>query len=776
MIRLTALLVSIMLASVAAAAETIALRSGEHAGFSRLVLPLPTGANWTLKQNERQVELALTLPGIVFDTAQVFQRIPRTRLIEVAQIGPGSTLALNLGCDCTVTGFTQGGAYLVIDITDPKPEALLPPAMTRAGNLTAYRFRFSTGSPTEAAKSPVPGNSDTEDTVHDVVDEMLRPGGTPDPTRLSLINASERRLIEQLDRAADQGLLDPRVSFSPRLGPAPAIGQAQHPRAIDEDRTATVEGQLRAGLHVGNVSVTTAVDRDRAKPDPQGTHADPDGVCAASALVDLASWGDGRPFAVQIGEMRSDLFSEFDRAEPDRILGLARMYLYHGFGAEARRVLSLTSEPTPGHAAARALANLVDGHLAVEDNPFVGAQGCDGDVALWAVLSDPVIEGINRTAVQRAFARLPVHLRAHLGPLLAEQFAAMGDRQTAGALLRAVARTGVVDNPAADLAEASVAGLENDMSAATGKLEQVAESGSDQAPTALIRLIESHWRERSAIAPDLPDLAASYALEFRQARIGPDLRRAHVLSLALTDRFDEAMTAAETLAGVDGPMARADAKLSVLDLITERANDMVFLRHALPVAEHPLADLPVETGDAIARRLLDLGFARAAMPVLETDAKGATTANRRLMRSEAALDLGLPHRALVEILGLDTASAARLRATALSRIGDFRQAGEILETEDPEAAAREFWLSAEPATPDDDAKPPDRNAIPSGNVETKYRTIARLTARLAETVDTGNTDMPLAEARSLIETSASVRQDIGALLDSVGPGQSRPGE
>jgi len=127
------------------------------------------------------------------------------------------------------------------------------------------------------------------------------------------------------------------------------------------------------------------------------------------------------------------------------------------------------------------------------------------------------------------------------------------------------------------------------------------------------------------------------------------------------------------------------------------------------------------------------------------------------MMAEAALGMDLPHRALVELMGLDGAEANKLRAQALWQNGEFGRAGEyLLAEQDVDAAARGFWHSEnlEAITPDADGQ---------------FSQVADVTAQLDAQVQ-GPEDMtPLAHARALVESSVGTRTQIEALLQGVTP-------
>lgn len=730
MIRLIAYVLLLALIVGPAVAAPLTLRSGEHDGFSRLVLPLPVGSAWSLAPQPGRAVLRITGVATDFDTAGVFDRIPRTRLTGLVADDVAGTLTLELGCDCPVSGFAEGNRFVVIDIADPPPPAptrsLPAQPMFRFANLPGAKPGMSVmAMGTPVLSGPLPPRPDPPDPATGTI-------GLPD---LRSSGISERRLIEQILRASQQGLL--------------VLHQA--PGALPEPVSAPKPGP-------GNMAVSTAMDPDQV-PQP----ADDPGTAESCPQQGPAvgEWGDDAPAPALLARHRSALFSEFDRPDPTAVRALAQGYLYLGFGAEARPVLALAD--LPDAPVLRALSRLVDGEPVGSLNPFYRQQHCDGDVAIWAALAGPIEPArVNHNAVLRGFARLPAHLRAHLGPILADRFTDIGDRRTAEAILRAATRPGGDANPAALLAAARTDGMRDDHDAAAAKLETVAASGSDQAPRALIALIAARWLARDTVDPDLPDLIAAYTLELRQSDLGPALRHTHALALALAGRFDAAMAAVAEVSARDGASAAAATLTPVLLLMTAGADDITFLRHALPTIGTGTIPAPQDTVDPMARRLLDLGFADAAWQLLATAADSGTSEARRLLRAEAALGQGLPHRAMVELLGIDGAEPARMRARAMAQTGDFAAFADYMrQAGDTDAAARGFWLAG--ATEN----------IPDG--DGRYQRIAGLSGRITAGYPAETTLPPLAQARALLDNSRTLRDDIGALLERTTDAASQMG-
>lgn len=790
MIRQAVAFVVTMMVAIPAQAETIVARSGEHDGFSRLVMRLPDNANWSLKQSGKTATLKIDSPAAVFDTSQVFSRIPRTRLQSLRQTGAGTPLRIQLGCDCEIKSYVQKDGYLVIDIRDGQADQSYSsttgvlPLGTLAG-AAGYRFNLSPsqvqatrmelnlaaalagrvvsdGRRTQSLSSPI---------VNEPELEMLAPVTLPGPVavlhqeteteqheatlpavnllldldetaRAATVNASEHRLLQQIGRATNQGLLDLVMTEVNGDGASSLV--------------APLGTQDRPMNPLDHLAVTTAVDRDMGLLPQHNQNSTLQTHCIRTRDLAVYNWGDETSFADQIGPLRSTLFKEFDHIDLNTVLSLAKTYLYFGFGAEARTMLDMLPPEATQTDTLAAMAMLIDGEHLPITHPFAGQQACDGDAAFWAALADGELKNnANAEAIQQTLSRMPVHLRVHLGPAISTLFAGSGDQHMASAALRSVDRTGVEQVPAINLAQAAIADMTGDTETVAKELTEELAERTENAPRALIDLIALSYKERKALSPDLPELVASYELEIRDSELGADLRLAEITALSLTGHFSEAFEALTGLTEHDGPIARSTAIEPIMTLLTERADDVTFLQYALIFTEQATSKEAAPVAEMMTRRLLDLGFAQQAQSMLMKLALEPADETRRLMMAEAALGLDLPHRALVELMGLDSPESNRLRAQALWRNGEFGRAGEyLLAEEETDAAARGFWHSEnlEAIAPSEDGQ---------------FSQVAEVTAELDVRAQDPGEMTPLAHARALVESSVGTRDSIEALLRGV---------
>lgn len=107
----------LLMAPLPALAQTALMRSGDHAEFTRLTLPLPDGAGFTLTEDRGQATLGFTGPLEAIDLSRVYDRIGRNRLSDIA-VEEGPTLQLSLACDCPIETTLAASNLLIIDILD----------------------------------------------------------------------------------------------------------------------------------------------------------------------------------------------------------------------------------------------------------------------------------------------------------------------------------------------------------------------------------------------------------------------------------------------------------------------------------------------------------------------------------------------------------------------------------------------------------------------------------------------------------------------------------
>ncbi|WP_108860026.1 hypothetical protein [Ruegeria sp. Alg231-54] len=123
MIRTVFLALALTATAVQAQAQDVQVRSGEHDGYTRLVVQVPAGTKWVLTHKKNGARLKVELEKVNFDTAAVFRRLTQNRLAAISQSEQGAALDMQFGCDCVANAFLFKGTMIVVDIA---PGSALP--------------------------------------------------------------------------------------------------------------------------------------------------------------------------------------------------------------------------------------------------------------------------------------------------------------------------------------------------------------------------------------------------------------------------------------------------------------------------------------------------------------------------------------------------------------------------------------------------------------------------------------------------------------------------
>jgi len=510
--------------------------------------------------------------------------------------------------------------------------------------------------------------------------------------------------------------------------------------------------------------ITTSMDHGTPRAPRTGQAPD---SCPPQAHLDVPSWGGAGPFAVEVGRLNGALFGEFDRVREAEALQLARLYIHHGFGAEARQVLGWLDAGTPGIAHARALARLVEGRSLPAGGALADALDCGEPGVLWAILAIqdlPAQSVFDHRALRRSFVALPDGLRRALGPALVRRLVAAGHHRTAETILRHLRGGDAPSDAETRLARAALARGTGKNEVADTALRGITRTNAPPTAVALARTIEHALSREAPVDFDDAQLAGALAFEHRGSPLGGRLALAYLSALAASGAFDEAMTEFERLRPSVGEDEAAKVASVLVSYLLRRADDVTFLRAMMTDRLVSPGRLDDAVAPGVARRLLGLGFpAQAARHVAPARAEGPrhdVSRARRVLRAQIALAQDRPAAVLSEVLGLDGDEADLLRAEALALRGDH------------DAARRLFAAH-------DAARSADRAALHSGHAAAMAEAEARPLREMGELL-ARNVAVPAAEAeadlashRALVEHSTALRGAMERLLATT-PAQAAP--
>ncbi|MGQ0564887.1 MAG: hypothetical protein ACT4OK_07420 [Gemmobacter sp.] len=741
----------LLLAMTAVAqAEQVTVQSGEHDGFTRLVLDFAGPVGWQMARTPDGYRLALDRPDMRFDLSGVFRPIRRDRLASIWADPASGALMLGIGCACHAFPFELSADVLVIDLRDgPAPPGsvfelseqgqALPPVTPRP--MARPRLRPAglsvapAGEPV-ASSGPAVSRYDWLDQVGTTASPagpaMVPPGAkgsaTSDAPALPLAGG-DAELRAELLRQIGHGVARGTVDLAPD---APRTGNLQPGQTAD-----TAASGLRIGRQPG--IDPAAADRPDHALTAIGT------PCLPDDAVDLAAWGDAGPVAQTIAARTGALYGEFDRVDAAAADSAVRYLLHLGFGAEVQRLIDALDLQGEQVRLWASLAHVVDGDLD-PDGPLAGMEVCDGAVALWALLARPDLAAgdmVQSGAILRAFSALPPHLRRHLGPTLAGRFLARGDAGTVRAIRDAILRPGGDPGPAVRLMEAELHMAAGD-GPDTAALIALQSAGGPTAAAATIAAIGAIVAGGGTV--DVGLLTATEALlrEYKGADEEPPLRHALALAQASQGAFDAAF----------GLLPEGDPdRRDLWALLADQGGDSALLTHALPGALVEGAEVALATRHRLARRLIDAGFPDAALgwlgaaPVPQDalrDGHLLLAAEAELRRRDARAAIGL----LASVAGPE---ATALRNEALMQLG----------TAEPLAR-----VHADAAAPDDQRQRAARMALDWAGVAQAGPEVWRSAATVATSPPPPTGTRVLARADALIAESAAARAALQALLDA----------
>ncbi|MGC1427200.1 MAG: hypothetical protein WA822_01315 [Albidovulum sp.] len=776
-------------------AETVRIRSGDHPGFSRIVLDLAAPAKWVLGRVTSGYELRLDRAGVEFDTTRIHRAIGRNRIAGVSS-DPG-VLRLELGCTCHAKAFTTAKGALVIDIVDGSPapdgpyETILPAQSEPALSGTATelrepellpvpgstfqdadtpavwappgpRYRPVSAQPSHlalfwrpdagaletavpgAANSPQMADSASQSTrsksaseARDGLDTPMLPT-LPDPR----VMAVQNDLLHQLSRATAQGLLE--VDIERKRGFSQPGADAHH----------STEPASMPDTEPTQVHAETSIDRDMLSVETR-PHQTSDGeICLPDDEFDLSDWGDARPAMIQIAERRLQLLGEFDRPSPETVLALARLYVFLGFGAESRAVLKAFALPSETSSRTDAIAAILDGRSPDPLTGLSGMTGCATAAALWAVLSWPSLPqgvDINEAAVQRGFSALPIHLRRSLGPGLSDRLLSAGRDDAARSVRNAITRAPGEAGAGLRIIDAQLDLASGDAVKAEAQLDALASSNDPLSVAALIATIQSRVDRSEPVPHQLADAAEALAFERRNGKDGPTLSHLHVLARGSVGDFDHAFAAYHRWVDSNRDTPGSETARRLFSMLGSEPDGSVFVTSYFQNRAMFEAALPdVVTRLDFAERLGKAGFTSESRILLRGEAS-RTDRGRRLLAEAALADFDAAE-AIAQLAGLEDKSATELRARALALAGDHKSAAAAFaEVGQMETAAKEAWRGG------------DWGTVRAHGPESMQMAVADF--GLGETAATAvPATTPLAQSRALIETSQSIRATLDALM------------
>lgn len=700
-----------------ALAAPVLVKSGEHDGFTRLVMDFGHPITWQLGRTEDGYELRVEGQNPGYDLTEAFTLIGKSRLAAIWADPQSGDLRLGIACACHAVPFEFRPGIVVIDLSDGPP----PKGSSFELALDGSSTELLAGRPVPKPKQrpqDLTGSLDwTQQALADLNSKQPLEGRASLPGTDPALQPMREGLLRDLSAGAASGLVDMVL---------PEAAAHQQMAETDVPGMAVTLGDL-PGLATG-----------QGLPEHAGLGAQGQSCVAAEAL-DLAGWVSGAPISAQMAEARGGLVGEFDAIDPDALRKAVTFDLAIGFGAEARQLLQGFPAEMPEKPVWISLSYLVDGDMPPA-TAFAGQAACDTPAALWAILSEPQLtrgDAINRDAAYLAFSDLPLGLRRQLGPVVVDRFRALGDADTAAMIRNAVLRAPGQAGPAVSLMQAQMEAAADDPAAAEAQLTGLIKDSGPETAAALIALADLRTGQDLPVTPEIVTALQAVVQETAGQPNAAAARRSLIWAEAASGDFQAAFAALP-----EDPEAGA----RLWRLLALIGPDDAVLDHAVLSADAALPQSDGETKARFAQRLQDLGLPDAALRWAEV----AEPPDPMLL-AQIHLSRHDGRAALAVLEPLSGSEAYQLRAAALLQLGDPAAAATVL------AAAN---------LPDDELQALT-GAREWQDVADRGQGPWQALATLLPTPAAANGEGPLARAQRLADASAATHEQVVALLAAV---------
>lgn len=682
-------------------AGAVGVRTGEHDGFTRLVLDFETLPEWTAGRNGAGYTLVFqSAESLDFVTEDAMRTIWTDRIVDLQETADLRSLSIELGCDCAADIFAISNNRLVVDIR-PRPfgqwatheEDLRehlpdnPLAQVREiqwvlgheDNNNLELKSFPDQPPARSGSTmELPDVSEvmSSELLDDLDGDTSQVEGTAlrmEGFQLQLLNSPSANgvmidaLSHQLSRAISQGLIEKADVFAP------------------VDREAT-DDHAASGDLTRNFRSITVFDRDTSELGAISETTAGGVRCFSGSEVQLSKWGDSNS-AIELGEIRKASIAENGEVTQDGRLRLARYYLALGFGSEARQ-LALGMPDGDARDIVDAIGEILD-HGRSGSQIFEGQLACPGEVALWALLAVPVTQAElpqSTDVILASFSALPRHLRSHLGPVLSERLRQAGEPENARTALNAVTRAGG-GSRRQDLTAARLALIGTNPEFARKELMRLTRGTDFAAAEALLELLLDAQRRAEAPDQDWVDDAPSLIRATQGTEVAKALSVAALRGLIPLGRFDELRRSLNTdLPGLSVDVRQSIAK-AALKSISSTSDDGEFIRSEIGFSNLLAAGELAALGDtALVERLYSLGLYERALAYLPfpPETTGAAALSAKVLVANGSIEQA---SILIETSGHSDTDA--IRALIFDLQGDFTEAAKAyLEIDDLAQATR----------------------------------------------------------------------------------------
>ncbi|MEO9457576.1 MAG: hypothetical protein ABJG56_01210 [Lentilitoribacter sp.] len=401
----------------------------------------------------------------------------------------------------------------------------------------------------------------------------------------------------------------------------------------------------------------------------------PDFSCNSSMNLNVSTWSDGRPFLIQLSTHYANLYDTLGKQNIDVTMKLVRLYLYFGFGAEAKHLLSSYNILPNKWPELNFIADTLEERSNNWPSSILSQTKCKGPAVFWLSLSHIGNKSfINRQQNEIIFelSLLPFQLRQVMAPRISSRFLTAGNVKSAQAALRTLTRTKAPTENFIALEHSALLVEANKPEKALKILEKITPN-SEAAVKSFIKRVEIQGKENREIDEDTIGLLEAYLVEYGNTTLEKQLRTTLIQNLSKKGRFEQAFYEVESL---EKPDQLPLLQQIYTDLVTS-ANDTIFAEYILERQGQNVLSLEPALSLAIAHRLVKLGFLAEGNDQLANIIGKEDSDEHNVIRAEIALLQNQNGKAAKLLNGARTPKAMSLKIQLYTRLGEYEKATEI---------------------------------------------------------------------------------------------------
>ena len=508
-------------------AQDLTIQTGDHEDFTRIVFYTSDQQEWNVVQDDRKVNISFIGLKNNISMSNFFKSISRERISSA--IGNGNNVQLILACNCTIKKYPVRSRYRYIDVID--------------NGVIDFE---SSSLPDVPISKIVKDNRILVNAVDTKGDEQKK---TPEiMVNASAENSGIKRNMEETDLSVeDSGVASVKENLLPGLLEATGNSMSRSlTREILKRQTGfDFSVQLRdpssivPNIHTPNLrsidpnDIDVSLERSFDKVDK--FH------CSLFENYSLSDWGLSEDFLFDLSRLRAGIFSEFDDIDSGNLYDLARLYIYHSFGLEARQVLGYLKGNHKEVQLLTEISYLVD-HEFERDFPMLNSVNhCSGFLNLLSILSSGISPSDKDLADEALLQlnSLPEHLRSQFAPRLSQIFLNSSDTTSAKYALRTSSRINNPQKPQLSVATAALNVQEEKFDEAASLLTETINDNSYYSVRSSIDLVELSVLRFEKVSQNVVDLISAYLVEYRDQEIESELVSAYALSLSSNYRHLE---------------------------------------------------------------------------------------------------------------------------------------------------------------------------------------------------------------------------------------------